>query len=131
MLTATSWHVSTYAPVINSRYLPQSLEKGKELSDILAMGSKSLLSRGLNAVECMAAQPRVTIDIDGQYPGDSKVYTTFDQVEGTVTIEVGHETPFHDIGITLEGMLRLSSLSTEQGVDELYAKVNLGSPSRE
>ncbi|PLB53314.1 hypothetical protein P170DRAFT_507982 [Aspergillus steynii IBT 23096] len=86
------------------------------------MVSKSIFCRGLNAWECIATRPRVTIDIDGQDAGDAKTYTTFDSIEGNITIDVDHETPFHDIEITFEGRSRVSIERTDPVVGQRIAR---------
>ncbi|KAE8387119.1 hypothetical protein BDV23DRAFT_195970 [Aspergillus alliaceus] len=78
------------------------------------MVSNSIFCRGLSRLEYNTPRPRVTIHVDGQGPGLNKPYTTLDQIEGTVSIDVNHTTKFHDIDISFEGYSKVSVERTVQ-----------------
>ncbi|KAJ5220466.1 hypothetical protein N7468_009670 [Penicillium chermesinum] len=50
------------------------------------------------------AAPKVEIELDGQKPGLVSSYTTGDQIHGTVTVSVEHDTRFDDIEIIFQGI---------------------------
>lgn len=50
------------------------------------------------------SRPKVSIDLVGQGSGPIITYTTWDRIEGTVSIEVDHDTRFDDVEIAFEGL---------------------------
>lgn len=51
--------------------------------------------------------PKLSITIENPKP----IYTTWDRVEGTVTVTTHDETDFNNIKITFEGILFVQSLN--------------------
>ncbi|KAL5362222.1 hypothetical protein BJX96DRAFT_185861 [Aspergillus floccosus] len=73
----------------------------------------SVIPRGLSS------SPRVTITIELNDPKQS--YTTWDQIEGTITVAVDDETTFDNISITFEGSSRVALLRPVTGNREIKA----------
>ncbi|RJE26990.1 hypothetical protein PHISCL_00691 [Aspergillus sclerotialis] len=48
------------------------------------------------------SRPKVSIDLVGKGPSPILTYTTWDRIEGTVSIEVDHDTRFDDVEIAFE-----------------------------
>lgn len=51
------------------------------------------------------SHPRISIDLAGQDTGFVASYSTWDRIDGTVTVEVDHDVQFDDIDITFEGTI--------------------------
>lgn len=49
--------------------------------------------------------PAVSIQLDKHTCGLEHTYTTFDRIQGSVTVIVQSETPVENISITFEGMM--------------------------
>ncbi|KAH3012430.1 hypothetical protein KXW60_009119 [Aspergillus fumigatus] len=70
----------------------------------------SIITRGSSSLESLKgrSRPKIQIDLVNQTEGLVSSYTTKDQIEGTVTIRVDHDTRFEDVEITFEGTARTS-----------------------
>ena len=68
--------------------------------------ASSIITRGSSTLEAFTsrAQPKVTVDLQGQTEGLVNTYTTGDRIEGTATITVDRDVRFDDVEITFEGM---------------------------
>jgi hypothetical protein len=71
------------------------------------MSTTSTLSSGAEKLDAWTrrSQVKVEIDLAGQKPGHVNSYTTADNIDGTVTISVEHETRFDEIEIVFEGRI--------------------------
>lgn len=69
------------------------------------MVATSVISKGSETLDVFTrrSQPKIEINLQGQTPGLVNSYTTGDQIEGTVTITVDHETRFDEVEIVLQG----------------------------
>jgi hypothetical protein len=69
------------------------------------MVATSVISRGSESLDVFTrrSQPKIQINLLGQTPGLVNSYTTGDQIEGTVTVTVEHETRFDEVEIVLQG----------------------------
>ncbi|PLB50121.1 hypothetical protein P170DRAFT_404881 [Aspergillus steynii IBT 23096] len=72
--------------------------------------ASSIITRGSSTLEAFTsrAQPKVTVDLQGQTEGLVNTYTTGDRIEGTATITVDRDVRFDDVEITFEGTSRTS-----------------------
>lgn len=68
--------------------------------------ASSFVTRSSSTLEAFTsrAQPKVTVDLEGQTEGLVNTYTTGDCIEGTVTITVDRDVRFDEVEITFEGM---------------------------
>lgn len=69
------------------------------------MVATSVISRTSESLDVFTrrSQPKIDINLQGQTPGLVNSYTTGDQIEGTATITVEHETRFDEVEIVLQG----------------------------
>ncbi|KAJ5190231.1 uncharacterized protein N7498_009216 [Penicillium cinerascens] len=69
------------------------------------MVATSVISRTSESLDVFTrrSQPKIDINLEGQTPGLVNSYTTGDQIEGTATITVEHETRFDEVEIVLQG----------------------------
>lgn len=69
------------------------------------MVATSIISRTSESLDVFTrrSQPKIDINLQGQTPGLVNSYTTGDQIEGTATITVEHETRFDEVEIVLQG----------------------------
>lgn len=49
------------------------------------------------------SHPKISIDLAGQEAGFVASYSTWDRIDGTVTVEVDHDVQFDDLDIAFEG----------------------------
>ena len=70
----------------------------------------SLLTEKMESLTKLS-RPKVSIDLVGQGPSPIFTYTTWDRIEGTVSIEVDHDTQFDDIEIAFEGLCPVLMIS--------------------
>lgn len=68
--------------------------------------ASSFVTRTSSTLEAFTsrAQPKVTVDLQGQTEGLVNAYTTGDRIEGTATVTVDRDVRFDEVEITFEGM---------------------------
>ncbi|KAH8435282.1 arrestin (or S-antigen), N-terminal domain protein [Aspergillus melleus] len=72
--------------------------------------ASSFVTRTSSTLEAFTsrAQPKVTVDLQGQTEGLVSAYTTGDRIEGTATVTVDRDVRFDEVEITFEGTSRTS-----------------------
>ena len=69
------------------------------------MPGSSLISRGASTFEALTnrSRPKININLVNDVAGFVTSYTTFDKIQGEVTVEVEQSTALHSIEIALDG----------------------------
>jgi hypothetical protein len=69
------------------------------------MPGPSLITRGANTFDSLTkrSRPKVGINLANQSDGFVASYTTFDKIEGEITVDVEQNTPFQSIEIAFDG----------------------------
>lgn len=85
------------------------------------MAAASLITRGASTFESLTkrSRPKVGIKLANQSDGFVASYTTFDKIEGEITVEVEQNTPFQTIEIAFDGefITRISTIQLcENGI---------------
>jgi hypothetical protein len=73
------------------------------------MPGPSLIARGASTFEALTkrSRPKININLVNDAAGFVTSYTTFDKIQGEITVEVEQSTAFHSIEIAFDGKSRV------------------------